>query len=405
MNLRISRLLTIVATAGFAALLGIAQTLAQSAYTVGGGDLVAVIDTATNSVSATIAVNNLTADAQVGGLAVSPDGQRVYVPAGVGVAVIDTATNTVSATIPLCGGCVSGGAVAVSPDGSRVYALTAAGTSGVAVIDTATNAVTAIIPLNPFNLGGSGPVVGPDGGKLYVGTYVIDTASETVEAMFPGAGGGMAVTPDGSLIYGTGGNLSEGVEVIDTATNTVIATVYPVRSGLGVAVSPDGSTVYVAEYQSSDVSVIDTTTNTVTATIPLGGFLFPYFFPYGVALTPDGTRVYVTSANGQGMAVIDAASKTVIAAIPGVAGPVAIKPGVGNPGCSTDAFMQNVILTPVGQDMFASFTPPPTVIGGQLVANPSIFQYAAYCGFESFDWRQEWTVLPPVSNLIVLLRQ
>jgi hypothetical protein len=62
--------------------------------------------------------------------------------------------------------------------------------------------------------------------------------------------------------------------------------------------------------------------------------------------------------------------------------------------------MRNVVLTPLGQDMFASFTPPPTVIRGNPIANPSLFQYAAYCGFETFDWRQEWTVLPPVSSLI-----
>jgi hypothetical protein len=64
----------------------------------------------------------------------------------------------------------------------------------------------------------------------------------------------------------------------------------------------------------------------------------------------------------------------------------------------------NVILDAIGQDMFASFTPPPAVIMVNgiptLTANPSLFDYAASCGFETFDWQQEWTVLSPVSDLI-----
>ena len=63
------------------------------------------------------------------------------------------------------------------------------------------------------------------------------------------------------------------VSVIATASNTVTATIpvgnNPDGSGpWGVAVSPDGSTVYVANFIDETVSVIATATNTVTATIP-----------------------------------------------------------------------------------------------------------------------------------------
>jgi YVTN family beta-propeller protein len=37
-----------------------------------------------------------------------------------------------------------------------------------------------------------------------------------------------------------------------------------------VAVTPDGSKVYVANYEDNTVSVIDTATNIVNATIPVG---------------------------------------------------------------------------------------------------------------------------------------
>ena len=74
-----------------------------------------VIDTATNTVIATIPVGDTPC-----GVAVSPDGTRAYVTNLVDdtVSVIDTATNTVTATIPVGDG---PDGVAVSPDGTRVY--------------------------------------------------------------------------------------------------------------------------------------------------------------------------------------------------------------------------------------------------------------------------------------------
>jgi YVTN family beta-propeller protein len=101
------------------------------------------------------------------------------------------------------------------------------------------------------------------------------------------------------------------VSVVDTATNTVTATI-PVGSfPLGVTVTPDGSTVYVAN-ELDNVSVIDTATNTVTTTIPAG------FTPFRVAVTPDGSTVYVTDAGAGAdtVSVIDTATNTVIATIP-----------------------------------------------------------------------------------------
>jgi YVTN family beta-propeller protein len=64
------------------------------------------------------------------------------------VAVIDTATNTVVATIPVGSGPIG---VAIRPDGARVY-VTNDNSDTVSVIDTTTNTVVATIPV------GSGPV-------------------------------------------------------------------------------------------------------------------------------------------------------------------------------------------------------------------------------------------------------
>jgi YVTN family beta-propeller protein len=104
---------------------------------------VSVIDSATNTVIATIPVG-----ASPRGVAISPGGTRAYVT-NLGsntVSVISTATNAVIATI-LVG--ISPRGVAVSPGGTRVYATNALSNT-VSVIDTATNIVIATIPVGAF---------------------------------------------------------------------------------------------------------------------------------------------------------------------------------------------------------------------------------------------------------------
>ncbi|KAB2922392.1 MAG: beta-propeller fold lactonase family protein, partial [Bacteroidetes bacterium] len=92
------------------------------------------------------------------------------------------------------------------------------------------------------------------------------------------------------------------------------------------AISPDGSTVYVANRNSNSVSVISTATRSVTATIGNVGVE-----PHGVAVTKDGKYVYVSCENlgvsdpphhpttggkkAGFVKVIDAASRTVTASI------------------------------------------------------------------------------------------
>src|SRR5262245_46162436 len=116
MKLRTSAL---VAIAAFAVVgtLGSAHSLAQNAYVTMGSDRVAVISTLNNSATTTIPLG------QHGpwGVAVSPDGSKVYVTSPYPdntVLVIATANNAVIATIPV-GDYPIG--VAVTPDGSNVY--------------------------------------------------------------------------------------------------------------------------------------------------------------------------------------------------------------------------------------------------------------------------------------------
>jgi YVTN family beta-propeller protein len=140
---------------------------------------------------------------------VSPDFTRVYVTNVVSnnVSVIDTATNSVVATINVG---ASPRQLAVSGDGTRVYVANA-GSNSISIIDTATNAVTGTIAL----AAGSGPHgVALHGTRLYVGDHtltvsVIDTTSNSVVATIPNGGFFVAVSPDGRRLYG--GNQTDGI--------------------------------------------------------------------------------------------------------------------------------------------------------------------------------------------------
>ncbi len=85
--------------------------------------------------------------------------------------MIDTATNTVIATIAVGDGPVG---VAVSPDGTRAYVTNQFDGDTLSVIDTATNTVTATIAVGDDP---TGVAVSPDGGRAYVTNYSDDTVS------------------------------------------------------------------------------------------------------------------------------------------------------------------------------------------------------------------------------------
>jgi YVTN family beta-propeller protein len=170
------------------------------------------------------------------------------------VSVIDTAINTVVATVPV-------GApfdIAITSDGTRAY-VTNIFSNTVSVIETATNTVVATIPVgvNPI-----GVAITPDGNndnshkdedkdkdnnniRAYVtnegsnSVSVIDTATNTVIATVPVglAPFGVAITPDGTQAYVANKN-SNTVSVIDTATNTVVATTPVGPLPLWVAITP-----------------------------------------------------------------------------------------------------------------------------------------------------------------------
>jgi YVTN family beta-propeller protein len=124
--------------------------------------------------------------------------------------------------------------------------------------------------------------------------------------------------------------------VIDAATNTVVATITVGTNPDAVATTPDGKSVYVANFVSNTVSVIATASNTVVATITVGSG------PTGVAITPDGKHVYVTTNEGSGtVSVIATASNTVVTTVPVADGAL----GIGITPDGTQVYVGNQFST------------------------------------------------------------
>ena len=97
------------------------------------------------------------------------------------------------------------------------------------------------------------------------------------------------------------------------------------QSPQGIAVSPDGSTIFVANIESRFLSVINITTPPLSATIPMPGN------PRYVAVSPDGRRAYVGMYSGDGadsaVAVVDTASKAVSSVVASGPQPYALATG------------------------------------------------------------------------------
>jgi YVTN family beta-propeller protein/parallel beta-helix repeat protein len=135
-------------------------------YVANGGRYVSVIETTTNTVTDTVDVYNSPYE-----IGVNPTGTKVYVAgtkkgyvAGTDdgfVSAIDTSNNTIIATMDIVGGSPTG--LAVTPDGKKVYVANGniSGNGTLSVIDTSNDTISATVNLE-FSPGGIAIIPEPE---------------------------------------------------------------------------------------------------------------------------------------------------------------------------------------------------------------------------------------------------
>jgi YVTN family beta-propeller protein len=245
-------------------------------------DGIGELDVATNTVKRIIH-----AGADPEQLAVSADGTRLYVANedAAQLSVVDTATGNVIATAKI-GEEPEG--VTIRPDGKVVY-VTSEGDGAVFAIDTTTNKMVKRIPVGhrPRSIGFL-----PDGSRAFV-SLENDGAIAVVDAQahkflhlvqLQGQGAtpkprpmGIAVHPDGSMVYVTAGSFGH-LFLVDPAKKTSTTSLEVGQRPWGVAILPDGKTIVTANGPSNDVSFIDIASKQVVKKVSVGNR------PWGVAV-------------------------------------------------------------------------------------------------------------------------
>jgi YVTN family beta-propeller protein len=295
----------------------VAARAAPFAYVTNIEGHVSVIDTATDTVTATIPIGG-SCD-----IAVHPDGTRAYATTDNGVVVIDTANNSVVTTVPVVP-MRSAAGIAVAPDGAHVYVVNYTDPGGLTTIDSATLSVVGSVRFQPASESWAGErysrkvAVSPDGERAWVtNTYdtfephgcsgnpdecpltvaIVDLATNEEVGVATDVGahlGGIAASPWGDRAYVASQTEQLWGRYIGPFGVTVVglfggAGHIPFNYALDVAVDPSGALVYATSEPLRAVVVIDAKTNAVIAQVPAG------FSPRALAVNRDGTRVYVTN--------------------------------------------------------------------------------------------------------------
>ena len=228
------------------------------------GQSLFALDTANASLTKTIALEAMEFPTRSPAVAVSRDGFWAYVTNAGNMddhlAVIDAGSNKPYGVHGLGG--VHPVGVAVSPDGKRVFVAgckLACVDGNLLVLDAASGNIISSIHLTAAPVG---LALSPDGSRAYTPTglagtlQAIDIASGSMTSISLDAEPlGIDVDPRGTFVYVTCYGANE-VQVIDTRTNAVVATVSVANEPRSIAVSPDSKSVLVT-HSSPILSVVD----------------------------------------------------------------------------------------------------------------------------------------------------
>ena len=273
------------------------------------------------------------------GLAVSPDGTRLYVamesPAA--IVTVDAAQAKVVATWPLP---QAARGVAVAPDGARLYVPAGMAPGSLLTVDVATGAVAGTQP------GGHSPThatVSPDGGTLWI-CNLFENRVDVLRSGQPGAAGqfptvrepvSSAVRPDGRALFVTNllpagaantGDIGSEISVFDTASGdgTHLRLPNGATDARAIAVSPDGRFAYAAHtlaryalpttqldrgwMNTSALTLIDAANPKILTTLLLDDIDRGAANPSAIAISADGRTLAVAHAGTHEVSLIDRAA-------------------------------------------------------------------------------------------------
>lgn len=300
-----------------------------------GSGSISIVDTATNALSA------VSVGATTQGVAMDPKGARAYVAGTSGLAsslyAIDTKSKAVVGSVVFPSTVKSLFGVAVSPDGTRLFVTHGVKPSPRASVQGAVSVVnvssTGALSLGATMMVGgvaTGVAVSPSGDRVYVANgaqrvSVIDAAQFGVLGATPvnvvvigSSFVGAAVSPDGTRLYAADAANSKllviDTTLIGTLADPVVASVTVGTGPFGVAVSTNGKRIFVANMASNNVTVIDpaligTGGNPVVATMTVGDG------PHGVAVTSDSAKAYVVNRFDNTMSVLNGTTGALLATV------------------------------------------------------------------------------------------
>ena len=265
------------------------------------------------------------------------DGKTLYVAqvTARSVAFIDVDSEKVTRTVPL-GADLNG--LAISPDGEKLYAAAGAFNGKIFIINTKTGKVKSTIDVGHTPIA---PVVSLDGKTLYVckrfndSVLAIDLAAEKIIAEMPVTREPVAaaITLDGKKLFVANflpagrvdGDFAAAVlTVIDTTEKKTITTITLPNGSIdlrGITVSPDGKYIYVSHvlsrYQlpttqlergwmnTNAMTIVNSADNTKLTTVLLDDVDLGAANPWGLDCTTDGKYLCVALSGTHEISVID----------------------------------------------------------------------------------------------------
>jgi len=162
--------------------------------------------------------------------------------------------------------------------------------------------------------------ISPDGSKAYVSRsstsdpifntiFVIDLAAMTTikEILMPAPGvpHGLALTPDGSTLYVANLTLDR-ISIIDAINDEYVDDIVLPQGTepMQTAISPDGAYLYISARGTEKLLVIETTSNTIFSEVNLKSK------PMHIAVSSDGNKLYVGSMGDNVVQVITKSGTT-----------------------------------------------------------------------------------------------